>query len=83
MSKKIGEKRAYVTIENFLRAYENPAFGSIGEVADHLGLKPSAVSQRASKLRQKGVDLRKFSGVGRPNVVDKANEILKLIRNKK
>jgi len=84
MSKKTaGDKRTYVTIENFLRAYENPAFGSIGEVADHLGLKPSAVSQRASKLRQKGGDLRKFSGSGRPNVVEKANEILKLIRSKK
>lgn len=83
MSKKLGEKRSYVSIENFLRAYENPSFTSISEIADHLGLKPSAVSQRATKLRQKGVDIRKFTGGGRPNIVEKANEILKQIRSKK
>jgi DNA-binding transcriptional LysR family regulator len=80
-TKKIeGEKRKYVSIENFIRAYEDTRNSTIGEVAEKLGIKPPAVSLRANKLRKEGVDLRKFHRGGRPNVAEKAKEILSLIR---
>lgn len=82
-TKSSGEKRTYVPIEDFIRAYEDTNNKTIAEVADQLGVKPAAVSLRANKLREKGVDLRKFSRGGGRNIAEKANEILALIRKGK
>ena len=82
-STKSDEKRKYVSIENFIKAYENTSHRTIAEVASVLGVKPAAVSLRASKLRKKGVDLRKFNRSDRPNIAEKANEILASIRKSK
>lgn len=81
--KKAGqsEKRKYVSIENFIRAYEDTRNQTVNEVAKQLGIKPPAVSLRASKLRKEGVELRKFQrGGGRTSVAEKAKEILASIR---
>lgn len=79
--KSSGEKRKYVSLENFIRAYQDTSNKTIAEVAEKLGVKPAAVSLRANKLREKGVnELRKFSRGNRPNIAEKANEILALIR---
>lgn len=77
---KTKEKRKYVSIENFIRAYEDSKNHTVSDVARQLGIKPPAVSLRASKLRKEGVDLRKFPRGGRPNVAEKAKEILASIR---
>ena len=78
------EKRTYVSLNDFIRAYEDPRNETIGDVSEQLGIKPAAVSLRASKLKQRGVDLRKFSrGGGRRNIAEKANEILSMIRKGK
>jgi transposase len=82
--KKAGsEKRSYVSIEDFIRAYEDVRNESVADVAKQLGIKPPAVSLRASKLRKEGVELRKFARGGRPSVVEKAKEILAQIRRGK
>lgn len=82
--RKVGsEKRSYVSIEDFIRTYEDTRNGSVAEVARHLGIKPPAVSLRASKLRKEGVELRKFQRGGRPSVAEKAKEILAQIRRGK
>jgi Mn-dependent DtxR family transcriptional regulator len=80
VKKADSEKRSYVSIEDFIRAYEDTRNESIAEVAEKLGIKPPAVSLRASKLRKEGVELRKFARGGRPSVVEKAKEILAQIR---
>jgi Mn-dependent DtxR family transcriptional regulator len=80
VKKADSEKRSYVSIEDFIRAYEDIRNESISEVAEKLGIKPPAVSLRASKLRKEGVELRKFARGGRPSVVEKAKEILAQIR---
>jgi hypothetical protein len=83
-TKKIdGEKRSYVSIEDFVRAYEDTNNQTIADVANKLGVKTAAVNIRASKLREKGVDLRKFKRGNSQNIVEKANEILALIRKGK
>lgn len=76
MSNKGAEKRKYVSIENFIRAYENLKNKTVADVANSIGIKPAAVSIRASKLRKKGVNLRVFERANRSNIVDKANAIL-------
>jgi biotin operon repressor len=83
VKKSDSEKRSYVSIEDFIRAYEDTRNESIAEVAEKLGIKPPAVSLRASKLRKEGVELRKFARGGRPSVIEKAKEILAQIRRGK
>jgi hypothetical protein len=82
IKKADGEKRTYVSIEDFVRAYEDPKNQTIADVANKLGAKPAVIKIRASKLREKGVDLRRFKR-GNQNIVEKANEILALIREGK
>lgn len=78
-----GEKRTYASIEDFVRAYEDTNNQTIVDVAKKLGVKPAAVSIRANKLREKGVDLRKFKRGNHQNIAEKANAILALIRKNK
>jgi hypothetical protein len=80
MSVKSAEKRKYVSIENFIRAYESLKHKTVIDVANSIGIKPAAVSIRASKLRKKGVNLRVFDRVHRSNIVEKANAILAAIK---
>lgn len=75
-TKGSSEKRKYVSIENFIKAYENLKNKTISDVADSIGIKPTAVSIRASKLRKKGVNLRVFERANRSNIVERANAIL-------
>lgn len=76
MSTKSGEKRKYVSIEKFIRSYESLKNKTVADVANSIGIKPAAVSIRASKLRKKGVNLRVFERKNRSNIVEKANAIL-------
>lgn len=81
---KKAPKRTYVSLNDFIRAYEDQRNETIGDVAYQLGIKPAAVSLRASKLKQRGVDLRKFArGGSRRDIAEKANEILSMIRKGK
>lgn len=53
-------------LARFVRVWQ--ASSSVAEVAALLGLAPSTVSSRASRLRAEGVDLKRMPA-GRPAVV--------------
>jgi Mn-dependent DtxR family transcriptional regulator len=80
-AKKVGKKN--VSLERFLEAYQNEKFEKVSEVADFLGIKPSAVSIRANKLKKGGVELRSFSKGRESNIVEKAKKILENIKKNK
>jgi Mn-dependent DtxR family transcriptional regulator len=80
-AKKSGKKN--VPLEKFLEAYQNESFSRVSEVADFLGIKPSAVSIRANKLKKGGVELRNFSKGRESNIVERAKKILDHLKKRK
>jgi Mn-dependent DtxR family transcriptional regulator len=80
-TKKSGKKN--VSLEKFLEAYQNESFAKVSDVANFLGIKPSAVSIRANKLKKGGVELRSFSKGRESNIVEKAKKILETLKKNK
>lgn len=79
--KKSGKKN--VSLESFIEAYQNETFSKVSEVASFLGVKPSAVSIRANKLKKGGIELRNFPRGRESNILEKARKILENLRKKK
>jgi Mn-dependent DtxR family transcriptional regulator len=79
--KKDGKKN--VSLEKFIETYQNETFSKVSEVASFLGVKPSAVSIRANKLKRGGIELRNFPRGRESNILEKAKKILENLRKKK
>lgn len=79
-AKKTGKKN--VSLERFIEAYQNESFTKVSDVANFLGVKPSAVSIRANKLKKGGIELRAFSRGRESNILEKAKKILEGLKKK-
>jgi len=80
-AKRTGKKN--VSLEKFIEAYQNEKFSKVSDVASFLGVKPSAVSIRANKLKKGGIELRNFPRGRESNILEKAKMILENLRKKK
>jgi Mn-dependent DtxR family transcriptional regulator len=80
-AKKSGKKN--VSLEKFIEAYQNESLSKVSDVAAFLGVKPSAVSIRANKLKKGGIELRTFARGRESNILEKAKKILENLNRKK
>lgn len=81
MAVKKASGKKNVPMEKFIEAYQNEKFKKISDVASFLGIKPSAVSIRANKLKKGGVGLRDYpKGRTGSDIVSKAKKILESLR---